>query len=354
MSEAAANDATATERTLSANACLDANLVQSGRDFGLDALRGIAVAIMVGANMAPYLLSHDYPFWFRTYTSLAAPLFIGLSGFMAGRVARLRTRSLGYHLKRTMALLAIAALVDWGCWGLVPFTTFDVLYVLALLQLVGRAFAKASSMLTLCVGLLILVATTPLQHVLGYQKSHGHHGLDLLQSWLIDGWFPLFPWLGLGLLGVYFGKLRISFDRSVSLRLLTAGMLMLSVGTGWWVSCPPPITLRGGYAELFYPPTPAFLFAMFGFLSLAFAAVPLLRRCRKDGGLVLIGRRALLIYVLHLVVIGRILHPQFQAGSALRFASCYLGLLALSWAVAWGTTKLWPEPRGFVARLLLG
>lgn len=329
------------------------NVVPSGRDLGLDALRGIAVAIMVGANMAPYLLPPEYPFWFRVYTSLAAPLFIGLSGFMAGRAALLRTHSLRHHLKRTLALLVIAALIDRACWGLVPFTSFDVLYLLALLQLVSRAFAMAPAVVTLGASLLILAGTAPLQLLLGYRQSHGHGGLDLLQSWLVDGWFPVFPWLGLGLLGVYFGKRVSDFDRGVSTRFLAAGLLMLSVGGAWWLSCPPSLALRGGYAELFYPPTPMFLVAMLGVLSLAVASVPLLRCCRETGVLVLLGRRALLIYILHLFVIARILHPLFQAGSVLRFVWCYLGLLALLWILARGTTKLWPHPRTFVGKLLL-
>lgn len=355
VSESTANDARASEQAPGAyQPGVHRNVVQSGRDVGLDALRGIAVAIMVGANMAPYLLPHDYPFWFRVYASLAAPLFIGLSGFMAGRVALLRTHSLGHHLKRTLALLVVAAVIDWACWGLVPFTTFDVLYLLALLQLVSRAFANPPTFVTLGASLLILAATAPLQLMLGYRQSHGHWGLDLIQSWLIDGWFPAFPWLGLGLLGVYFGKLGPDFYRGVSARLLAAGLIMLSVGGAWWVSRPPSLALRGGYAELFYPPTPMFLVTTLGVLSLAFALVPLLRCCREGGVLVLLGRRALLIYTLHLFVIARILHPFFQAGTALRFVWCYLGLLALLWILAWGTTKLWPHPRSFVARLLLG
>lgn len=35
------------------------------RDVGIDALRGFAVFIMVGANMARYMLDEPYPFWLR-------------------------------------------------------------------------------------------------------------------------------------------------------------------------------------------------------------------------------------------------------------------------------------------------
>ena len=59
------------------------------RDIPVDLLRGIAIALMVAANTVPYLLAPPAPFPVRVLASLAAPLFILLSGMM---VALSRTR----------------------------------------------------------------------------------------------------------------------------------------------------------------------------------------------------------------------------------------------------------------------
>lgn len=342
-------------RTIPSESVPERGTAAQHRDVGLDVLRGIAVVIMVGANLAPHCLPHDYPFWFRAWASLAAPLFIALSGFVTGRAGGHRARSWSHSLKRAMALLCFAAFIDLACWEITPFTNFDVLYLVALLQVAAHALLKSGPLVTLGSSLVLIALATPVQQLLGYGRIQGHWGLDRLQSWLVDGWFPVFPWLGLGLLGVYFGRIgSLLDDVRLRRRLLLVGSLMLFGGAAWWRYWPPETAVRGGYAELFYPPTLAFLVPCLGFLCIAATTIPYLRRCHELGGLALLGRRALLVYVVHLVLIGRVMRPHFGAGTAIRFGLCYLGLLTFSWAIAVGASKLWPCPRTFIARLLFG
>jgi uncharacterized membrane protein len=54
----------------------------SNRNIAIDAIRGLAIFTMVGANMAASVAAHPHPCGLRLYGSFAAPLFILLSGMM--------------------------------------------------------------------------------------------------------------------------------------------------------------------------------------------------------------------------------------------------------------------------------
>ena len=73
----------------------------TARDSTVDALRGLAIATMVAANLASLVLPEPHPFWFRLYGSFAAPTFILLSGMMVS----LTWRRHGPLLRRARATL---------------------------------------------------------------------------------------------------------------------------------------------------------------------------------------------------------------------------------------------------------
>ena len=66
------------------------------RDLSVDLLRGLAIAVMVAANLVPFLLVPPAPFWLRVIASVAAPLFIFLSGMMV---------ALSFRMKKSYLLL---------------------------------------------------------------------------------------------------------------------------------------------------------------------------------------------------------------------------------------------------------
>src|SRR5262245_51031015 len=61
---------------------------RAARDPSIDVLRGLAVFMMVAANLAASALEGPHPLWFRLYGSFAAPLFVLLSGMMVAYTAR--------------------------------------------------------------------------------------------------------------------------------------------------------------------------------------------------------------------------------------------------------------------------
>ena len=91
------------------------------RDIPVDVLRGLAITIMVGANLIPSLLVPPAPFWLRLVSSIAAPLFIFLSGMMVALSCRLRHHTLSYFLLRGGFVIGIGALIELVRAGFGPF-----------------------------------------------------------------------------------------------------------------------------------------------------------------------------------------------------------------------------------------
>ena len=86
------------------------------RDIPVDLLRGIAITLMIGANTVPYLLLPPVPFAIRVL-SLAAPLFILLSGMMVTLSRSRKQYGLGYFLIRGALVIMIAAGLEAVAWG---------------------------------------------------------------------------------------------------------------------------------------------------------------------------------------------------------------------------------------------
>ncbi len=82
---------------------------------------------------------------------------------------------------------------------------------------------------SLQVGLVILIfALTPLlqwqwQYNLEIYDpfaSDNLVGILILRQFLIEGWFPIFPWLGLAFVGAILGSYRLNIDKEVFYRSL--------------------------------------------------------------------------------------------------------------------------------------
>jgi uncharacterized membrane protein len=301
-----------------------------GRDSSIDVLRGVAIVTMVAANMAPYVLETPHPLPLRIYGSFAAPTFVFLAGMMVGSSRRLATVS--HALRRSAGLLVVAAGIDVVCWNVVPFTTFDVLY------LIGLALPTAALCLALDVrfhallGAAIVVFTPFVRARLGYGPL-----LDDPEPWpiwrrlLVDGWFPLFPWLGVALLGAAAGRIRTVILPRV--QILVGGVL-ITLGLLAFIARPPELVTRAGYSELFYPPTIRYLCVAIGALLLLLASVPHLRKHVPLGWLEIYGRASLLMYVAHTVLIAFVFKALLGPQPLVRFIALYTCTLGLLWVIA--------------------
>lgn len=309
------------------------------RSHAIDALRGAAIVTMFAANLAGPCLKPPHPMWLRVYGSFAAPTFVLLAGMMTSLASR--PAPLPRLLQRSALLLAWAVGIDLLCWGVDPFQTFDVLYLLGMaLPLVGLC-TRLSLPLHALLSALILGATPWLHRTVGYGPLLPEHLANPWPTWrllLVDGWFPIFPWLGVALLGGVFGRLSPLAEPRRHW-LLSLGSAMTALGAlGWW-QWPPNIVTRKGYSELFYPPSPQYLALALGSVLLALWAFDRLERRFSLAWLAVLGRSSLVLYVAHVALIAFVLDEWFEGQSLPAYLALY-GVMAVSlWALAWATQQ---------------
>ena len=292
-----------------------------------DVMRGVAITLMLVANGAAYFYVGLPPLFLRFLYSFAAPIFMMLAGMMLALSSKQRSI-------RGLLILAIGCVVDIFVWRIVPFVTFDVLYTIGFAVLVttwpARRFPTAGLVFFGC---FFILAGRWLRLVFGYEFLIFEIPLSLenpllsgvnvfrrvVHQFFIDGWFPLFPWLGFVWLGAAMQRsLQIStnfFNHSHISRKLILSIIgfALFLSAECWSPDFSVHEARMGYSELFYPPDVGFCFtyiSAFAFLLLLLDSVfywaPIRIVFAPFGWM---GRYSLSIYVFHLMVI-KILNSQ--------------------------------------------
>src|SRR4029453_402484 len=159
-----------------------------------------------------------------------------------------------------------------------------------------------------------------------FRLSSGEGG-QILKNWLWEGWFPLFPWLGLSLVGVDLGRARLEQgENGAGPPPLAFGLFFWVLGIALWLSYPGALLTRDGYSELFYPPVPGYLLTALGLVFFLFRFADSLRGRGVVWPLEILGRSSLLIYILHLALIQYALIPFLAPQNLATFLLIYLGL----------------------------
>jgi uncharacterized membrane protein len=325
----------------------------------VDELRGLAIFIMAAANMMFLLNVSEVPYLLRWFFSLAAPIFVALSGLMVAWSIYGKNYQRRKLLRRAAFLLFCGFAVDVFVWRIIPFTTVDVLYLIACGVAVSTLLARFSSYGVLVLAGIMLGMGEILREMLGYLADPVERDLTwplnlpdwelLRQHWLVDGWFPLFPWLGMSLFGLWLGQVlwREGVDRHAPVflhpLLLVVAPVLFATGVALEVLHPSPMLIRGnGYYEVFYPPTSSFCLITVGILILIGAGIEKIEKRVKLKALAIPGRCSLLLYIMHLIIVGQVLEFFYPAGKWPFWAwiSTYLLLASLLIAVAFGLEAL--------------
>lgn len=311
-----------------------------------DQLRGLAIVAMVMANSAPLLADHvEIGFWFRLLSSFPAPCFVIMAGAMVALTAS--KHKCRYFFERGIFVVLMGAFVDVAANNLLPFESFDVLYLIGVMMPIAFLACRLTNVQLFGVIMFLFVVTHVLQAYLGYEQlvplsylSGEHEGVAGVwwQHWLIDGWFPLLPWLPLGLCGILFTriyqraqqqKLAYAYCR---LKFLLPIVTIFVVGIVINLVDPSPFFIRYGYIELFYPPDMSFVFSAIGVVGLLLALAEFSTTKSEITWLQLLGSMTLAIYTISLLIIGRILSPLFfPIGDLASFFAIFFGhLMALT------------------------
>lgn len=320
---------------------------QPQRDDGIDAVRGIAIVTMVAAHLAREVLSTPQPMWLRVYGSVAAPLFIMLGGMLVAQTGARKHYPISHYLLRGGMVIAVAVFLDLGVWGLYPFVTFDVLYLIGIAVPLTALFGQLNPSVQTAILVSVLGLAPLLRNLFGYSpeifslplSDPAHelirHRATIVHQFFLSGWFPVFPWLFFSFLGVRLFQWRKTAPHKVQTYLLRSGIPLMALGlVGYWIR-PSPFYVRHGYGELFYPPTTPYVLVASGVVLIIYRLAGW-ERIRQNRALIELGRCSLLMYVIHLMIIHWILLPLFPGTRILTFLALYLLLLTALTIVALG------------------
>lgn len=298
------------------------------RDATYDVLRGLAIITMLCANVVGYVSPvGEHPLWLRIYGSFAAPLFIALAGLSGALGVRNKGYGLGYFLKRGLLIIGTGALlIDVAIWHILPFTTYDVLYVIGL-AFIALFFFQKLGLTGRAVSVLVCFGAAPvLQHYLGYTDYPSEYDLQgrltatiarpthIWQHWLIDGWFPVFPWIGFAFVGSLMLDIKDKLGSFRNWRVVVASLFATVVGSIglWQLSYATLQKERGHYDEIFYPPSFFYAVLAVGVLGLLAAAVERSASHKAFFVLHILGRASMFIYILHTALVQFLILPHFS------------------------------------------
>ncbi|MCE2771196.1 MAG: heparan-alpha-glucosaminide N-acetyltransferase domain-containing protein [Saprospiraceae bacterium] len=279
------------------------------RNNSVDFLRGVAILIMVAANSYPYIFpALPCPMMLRVIFSTAAPIFIFLSG-VSLRLSEENGKSILNTIQRIFQILFFAVLIDVAIWNIMPFYTMDVLYLISFSLFTMLFLRRLPDFYALLVfafsfSLTLFFAQNynfKLIEIPAFEADQNYIILDAIKHIFIDGWFPVFPWLGIPILGYYSAKYRILLSKYLNF-ILICGILGLSsflfftLGGTFSFNLP-----RINYMEIFYPVTLPFWIYMIGiFLVVIYFKV---KNSFSHNYIGLLGTYSLAVYFFHALLL---------------------------------------------------
>lgn len=348
--------------------------MSASRNPTIDILRGIAIFTMVAANVSASLLQpEDKVFLFRLYGTFAAPLFVMLAGMMVV-VTGARHGAFRHYFERGLLIVVCGCLLDVLVWRIYPLLGYDVLYLTGLCIPIVHLLSKTCTITARIIIISLLVAITPVLQVLFEYREElisveisslsFRDYLALLfskstaQRFLLDGWFPVMPWLSFAATGSVLGSLYTQGYSFVSKRFLASGITIFSIGVVLWLAQNPHLVIRDGYSELFYPPTTGYLFTATGLIFLGFYVVERTRQLAVHRVFLKLGHASLFMYIFHQLILVFIITPLgFLNNQPLAvFIPTYLVVIAVMVAAGHILARIKQKHKNlpFIVRFLIG
>jgi uncharacterized membrane protein len=294
--------------------------IDSNRLTKIDFFRSLAIVIMIFANSSPYIFQEPHPIWFRLFCSIAAPLFIFLSGYSFHLSFR-KDKNKKHKYTQAFYLLLSAIFIDTVVWQILPFQTFDVLYLIAFGILINTLIFDLSIPIKLSIASIFIFGSFFLKFLVAYRFNIYDQPINIISSkqinfstifdakrWLIDGWFPLFPWTGVAILGQIFSQ-KIDLLNKYMTILKWPTLFILSFFLYLVLQTISPIPERDGYLEIFYPPSPYFIcfFLTLIFFLFSFFNNSKINEHRFFMFFGILGRKSMFIYIYHAFIISYML-----------------------------------------------
>ena len=310
------------------------------RLLGLDVMRGLAVFLMIEQHLGVWLwhgpdpgkTPFDYPILI-TFNALgggAAPLFTTLAGIGSALLCSKRDNPDSTILRRGIVLMGFGYLLSlltpsWftlASWFVLHLMGFGMILVPLIRRLPRPAILGSAAALLALTPVLQIWLQTPDKlknlRMAGWVAQRGGEVLPWapLRIAMVEGHFPVFPWLAFFLFGFVAG-LWIAEDRRRNIPLL--GLANLAIGgamAGLYYG-------KVGFAQEmprvfsipipFYPTTPTFILVLSGAILLVVSAMLAIEQritLKPTNPAVTLGRASLTLLLLHVVIFRELTRPE--------------------------------------------
>jgi uncharacterized membrane protein len=279
--------------------------LQKNRNSNIDILRGFAIIIMIIAHLAPHVYSNDIQgfFGFRFICSIAAPIFLFILGYGLKNFSNFEKKK--YFIKGVF-ILVNACLIDVFLWNIIPFYSFDILYIIGFSILFYPFWSKIAFKYLIIICCFLYFSTLIIDWLniytlkiteINFNQISDFKFETLIYNLVVNGWFPFFPWFGFIIYGYVFDEIRL-FDKRFYQSIFFLITLFLSL-----YNLQNSFNYNREFAvELFYP-------ANIYYFTSAISIVTLIKFYFLDRNkiqvniLSTIGKVSLFMYSFHLVMI---------------------------------------------------
>jgi fucose 4-O-acetylase-like acetyltransferase len=292
--------------------------MKNNRIVAIDFLRSISIIIMIMANSAAYVLEKPHSLLLRFIFSLAAPTFIFLSGYSFNISFKNKFSKKDKYLTGIF-LFITAGFIDIFIWHIYPFCTFDVLYLIATGIIINTLIANWHYNSKLILILILIVLHLVFLKVTNYRfeiteieitenpKTVLNIFANDVQMWkrfLLDGWFPVFPWLAFAIAGNVIAERTTSIINNKTIYIITS-VFIIFCGILLFINLTPNQLERDDYLELFYPPNAFFIISVTGLLIFSIVFSYKINKTTNKFMLTFceLGKKSLFVYILHSAVI---------------------------------------------------
>ncbi len=331
-----------------------------GRIAMIDALRGLAVALMVQQHLGVWLwkepmmpvwshfIRHPFMVGCNLTGLLAAPLFVTLAGFGAELTGEKFPRSGRMLARRGIAIILAGYLLNLATphW-FTPFSWF-VLHLIGFSLLLAPLLLRLPAPALLLLYPFVFALTALVQNLLGtplllLDARMGSASLPggIARLALAEGNFPVLPWLALFISGMLAARVR---KTGRIYQIAVAGLLLIAAGIalGLLYRHGYAFATRGAFFRLFvavpyfYPAFPPIMLTLNGTALLLLSGF-LSMKGRGAGAFSLLaplGRASLTVLVVHIVIFNEVtrllhLHRAFPGAAAMGIIAATLIIFAV-------------------------
>jgi uncharacterized membrane protein len=300
---------------------------------GIDALRGVAVLLMIEQHLGYWLWKppkgplgfSDFPFLFgfNSLGGLAAPFFVTLAGLSISLFTLRHTRIDHTLYLRGVVIMGFGYVLNILTPSWFSIGSWFILHMLGSAIILSPLLRRipSSRLISLCA--VVLISTVIIQNALdtpSFLQSLRMRRLDLsggaLRLALAEGQFPVFPWLFFFLMGMVAGRWLI--DEKIS-RIIFLAAIFMSLGL--ILSIPYLLKVKFAIEGPFYrvfrislgfypasPPIVLFLSGLSLFSVVIFNSIDLKYKLNSRNPLVCLGRASLTLLLVHVVLVRELSH----------------------------------------------